>query len=131
MLVHVWTPLRESLEADELVQLKSDFEQYKTIGTLPDYFGRDVPFDHPHTLPLVLQENVQHLHITDDGQPFPIHKVQMKRTSDTHLIYCQGVFNRDCYCLLAILSPDAHDQEHNNEIMYKLAKGAEKYRMKY
>ncbi len=55
----------------------------------------------------------------------------MKRTSDIHLIYCQGALNDDHYCLLAILAPDAHDQERNRNIMYKLGQGAEQYRMKY
>ncbi len=121
--------IREVLAEKELSALVADFKRYKSTGILPSTFGRDVPYDHPHTLPSVLAEELKHLHLDSDG--WPIKLVQWKRTSDTHLVYCQGIANTDHYALLAFLSPDAHDQAKNTDIMIKLAKSAGLFRDQY
>ncbi|MHA7879652.1 MAG: type II toxin-antitoxin system YafO family toxin [Saccharospirillum sp.] len=116
------------LEQEALVQ---DFKRYKTTGDLPDTFGRDAPFDHPHTLPLALQERVFHLHLASANVVWKSNTPQYARTSDEHLIYCAGAVEENCFLLIAILSPDAHQQARDNNVMYKLARTAELFRMKH
>lgn len=123
--------IRQLLPADELAQLEQDFKWYKKTGLAPDTFGRDEPFDHPHTLPIIKIEDLRHMHLAPGDQPFPLNKLQFFRTSDEHLIYCQGYFHPDHYLFITILRPDAHDQERNNEIMYRLGKIAEAFRQEH
>jgi len=105
MRVFKGSVIRQQLQEDELKGLESDFRHYKTTGQLPETFGRDVPYDHPNTPRLVLQEKVRHIHLRDDDNPWPIHKIQIDKTSDkAHLVYCQGAINDDCYLLIAILT---------------------------
>jgi len=121
--------LQNQLTEKEQQALVNDFRRYKTTGELPDTFGRDVAYDHPHTLPLVRAEGVQHLHLSDT--PWSHLMIQYHRTSDTHLAYCQGAINDDHYLLIAILAPDAHSQARDNNTMSKLAKAAELFRQKF
>ncbi|TNE95045.1 MAG: type II toxin-antitoxin system YafO family toxin [Gammaproteobacteria bacterium] len=116
------------LTAAERTQLITDFRLYKEEGALPQTFGRDVPYDHPNTLPSVLAEELRHLHLAEEGVPFPVHTIQFSRTSDTHLIYCSGALDPNCYALIAILSPNAHDQALDRDQMLKLARSAELFR---
>ena len=105
------------LTSEQLEQLVTDFRTYKEAGLLPDTFGRDVKYDHPHTYPLVRAEH-----------PWPVHYVQFKRTSDIHLVYCQGASNPEHYLLIAILTPDAHEQARQNNVMANIGKMAERFR---
>jgi mRNA interferase YafO len=123
--------IRQLLTAEELAQLEQDFMQYKATGFAPDTFGRDEPFDHPHTLPLIKFEDLRHIHLAPEGQTFPLSKLQFFRTSDAHLIYCQGFFNADHFLLITVLAPNAHDLEKSNDIMYRLGKVAESFRQKH
>ena len=120
--------IREALSEDELDALVNDFKRYKLTEIVPEYFGRDVPYDHPNTLPVVLAEEIQHIHLGSEDKPFPINKIQFHKTSDIHLVYCQGVSNENCYLLMAILAPDAHEQAKSRDIMYKLGVMAEQFR---
>lgn len=122
---------RQQLSDLEQAALVQDFKSYKTTGDLPDTFGRDVPFDHPHTLPLALQERVFHLHLASAIAAWKSETPQYSRTSDEHLVYCQGALEEDCFLLIAILSPDAHQQAKDNNVMHKLARTAELFRVKY
>ena len=45
--------IRQILRSEELDALIYDFKSYKMTGIVPDNFGRDVPFDHPNSLPIV------------------------------------------------------------------------------
>ena len=63
--------IRQVLSDDELNSLVEDFKSYKLTGIAPMYFGRDVLYDHPNTLPIVLTEEVQHIHLGSEGKPFP------------------------------------------------------------
>lgn len=119
------------LSDEELDQLVSDFTRYKTTGIVPDNFGRDVPYDHPNTLPIVKQEEVSHIHLGSEDNPLPLHKMQFYRTSDIHLIYCQGSLNENTYLLMNILSPNGHELSKSRDIMFKLGKMAELFRLKY
>ena len=116
------------LTSEQLEQLVTDFRTYKEAGLLPDTFGRDVKYDHPHTYPLVRAEDVAHIHLTDREHLWPIHYVQFKRTSDIHLVYCQGASNPEHYLLIAILTPDAHEQARQNNVMANIGKMAERFR---
>lgn len=122
--------IRELLPEHELNELVKDFRKYKESGRLPDYFGRDVPYDNPYTLNIVRQEEVRHLHLAEDGG-WNIRMMQFKRTSDRHLVYCQGAIDDDHYLLITLLSPDAHEQANNNDVMFKLGEQAEVFRRKY
>ena len=125
--VFVLQALKDSLTPDEEAALVSDFRTYKSTGALPDSFGRDVPYHFPKE---AVDEKLFHLHL-NDGDPWPIHAIQYSRTSDSHLVYCEGHDNPDAYALIAILSPDAHDQANNIDAMKTLAKKAETFRQHY
>ncbi len=123
--------IQQQLSKEELKVLTSDFKGYKETGIVPEHFGRDVPYDHPHTIPIVKMEEVKHIHLGSEGKPLPINKIQFYRTSDIHLVYCQGALNDNCYLLMTILSPDGHEQAKSRDIMYKLGVMAEKFRQVY
>ena len=120
--------IRQMLTTEELDALVGDFKSYKLTGNAPESFGRDVPYDHPNTLPIVLAEEIQHIHLGSEDKPLPLKKIQFYQTSDIHLIYCQGAIDDNCYLLMTILSPDAHEQAKSRNIMYKLGIMAEKFR---
>ncbi|MES9883113.1 MAG: type II toxin-antitoxin system YafO family toxin [Sedimenticola sp.] len=105
--------IEQQLTPTEFDGLVADLQQYKESGIPADYFGRDAPYDHPHTLPSVRQEEAAYLHLADDSQQWPIHRVRFYRTSDKHLVYCHGFFKEDHYLLMIILEPDAHNQARN------------------
>jgi mRNA interferase YafO len=123
--------IRELLSEEELDALVEDFRKYKEEGMQPDTFGRDVPYDHPHTLPSVRVEEVRHLHLMDETSQWSVRTVQYSRTSDTHLVYCSGAFNEEHFLLITILGPEAHSQARNNDIMSALSKQAEVFRNKH
>ena len=109
----------------------ADFKRYKETGIPAACFGRDVPYDHPHTLPSVRSENLMHLHLAEGAQHWANRQTQYNRTSDHHLVYCRGFYGADHFLLMAILKPDAHAQAHNNSIMGKLAIMAAKFRAQF
>lgn len=123
--------IRQILTDDELDTLVDDFKSYKLTGNAPEHFGRDVSYDHPNNLPIVLAEEVQHIHLGSEDNSLPINKIQYYQTSDIHLVYCQGALNASCYLLMAILSPDAHKQARSREVMFKLGTMAEKFRSRF
>lgn len=120
--------IRQILTDTELDTLVADFKSYKLTGTAPDNFGRDVPYDHPNNLPIVLAEEVQHIHLGSEDKPLPLKKIQFYQTSDVHLVYCQGALDENSYLLMTILSPDGHEQAKSRDIMYKLGMMAENFR---
>jgi len=123
--------IRHILTNEELDSLVNDFKSYKLTGNAPDHFGRDVPYDHPNNLPIVLAEQIQHIHLGNEDKPLSLTKILFHRTSDIHLVYCQGALNENCFLLMTILSPDAHQQAKSRDIMFKLGVMAEKFRNKY
>ena len=80
--------IRKVLTEVELNALVDDFKSYKLTGNTPEHFGRDVPYDHPNTLPIILAEEVQHIHLGSEDKPLPLKKIQFYKTSDIHLVYC-------------------------------------------
>ena len=123
--------IRHVLTDEELAGLVNDFKSYKLTGNVPEHFGRDVAYDHPNNLPIVLTEEVQHIHLGSEDKPLPLRKLQFYQTSDIHLVYCQGSLDDNCYLLMTILSPDAHKQAKSRDIMFKLGVMAEKFRNQY
>ena len=123
--------VRQTLSAEELAQLVSDFSRYKSTGIPADNFGRDVPYDHPNTLLILKVEDVYHLHSADNEKPWSLMRTQYSKTSDIHLVYCQSALNSDCYLLMAVLQPNAHEQANDNSIMHNLGLMAEQFRQQY
>lgn len=122
--------IKETLPEQELKDLAQDFKDYKSDSGRPSTFGRDALYDHPNTYPPVRQEEVRHIHLADPSY-WPVRTLQFNRTSDEHLVYCQGIRDKNCYLLIQLLSPDAHDQARNNNIMAVIAKEAGKFRNQY
>lgn len=124
--------IRRQLDPEELKCLEDDFRHYKANGVLPDLFGRDVPYNHPNTLPSVKAEELWHIHLLEGESSWPAHcKKQDDKTSDDHLVYCPAYQTPNCFLLIAILSPDALAQARKNQVMLDLAKMAEIFRMQF
>jgi mRNA interferase YafO len=122
--------LAEQLTVDELVQLVEDFRQYKETTIPANYMGRDIPYDHMNTLPSVKREHVMHLHLKDGSQDWS-GKNQYYRTSDKHLVYCQGSSNKNTYLLITMLEPEAHAKARFTSVMGKIADMAQNFRHQY
>jgi mRNA interferase YafO len=122
-------PLRQ-LSEEERVRLVADFKAHIEGEPVPS-FGRDERYDHLHTPPLVKSEEVAHIHLEDSGRPWPPGRDPYRNTSDAHLIYCRGAINEDCYLLMAILEPDAHEQAKQFGLMVKLGEMAENFRQQF
>ncbi|SFC76284.1 type II toxin-antitoxin system YafO family toxin [Pseudoalteromonas denitrificans] len=101
------------------------------IRPIKSYLGRDVLYDHPNNLPIVLAEKVKHIHLGSEDKPLPLKAIQFYKTSDIHLVYCQGIMDDNCYLLMTILSPDGHEQAKSPDVMYKLGVMAEKFRNQF
>lgn len=122
--------LVDALTESELYSLTKDFRYYKETGQNPDLFGRDEAYDHPITLPILKSEEVKHIHLAAIDAPF-LSPIQFYQTSDKHLVYCQGWKDPNCFLLIAILTPDAHEQALNRTIMHNVGLIAEKFRQKF
>lgn len=125
------TNFKARLSDAEAEALKADFIHYKKTGIPPDTFGRDAPYNHINSLPIVKEEELAHIHLEDPEHPWSVLTLQFNRVSDIHLVYCQGYYDPDCYLLMDILTPDAHEQACNNSTMYNFGKMAEKFREQY
>lgn len=68
--------ISQILSDEELDGLVNDFKSYKLTGNAPEYFGRDVPYDHPNNLPTVLTEEIHHIHLGSEDKPLPLRKIQ-------------------------------------------------------
>jgi mRNA interferase YafO len=123
--------LMEQLTDEQADQLVTDFRNYKQHGLLPDTFGRDAGYDHPNTPPLLKAEQLRHIHLLPDTSLPDQNTPQYRRTSDVHLVYCQGALDEQSWCLIAILQPDAHKQALDRNVMLKLARVAENFRSQY
>jgi len=104
------------------------FKNYKTTSLVPSDFGRDGNFSEHNGC---REHKVFHLHLKTEAaikdrkwyssNPY-------YRTSNTHLIYCQGSVYLNRYLLIAILSPNAHELARKNDIMGRIADTAWKFR---
>lgn len=123
--------IRELLDPGDLASLVKDFKKYKEEGMEPGTFGRDALYDHPHSLPSTRQEEVRHIHLQDGSSHWNVRTIQYYRTSDTHLVYCQGAMHDGRFLLITLLKPDAHNQARNNDIMMAIATQAARFREKH
>lgn len=123
--------IEKHLSEKELQELTEAFKKFKS-GYTVDLFGRDALYDSPHTLSSVKMAELWHTHMWDEQIPFKRwrRKDSYYRTSDKHLVYCENFFVDNCYLLIAVLDPDAHNQAHNNSLMLNLAATAEIFRNK-
>ena len=118
--------IREGIKESELQSLVSKFKQYKESGDTQNYFGRDVSFNRPES---VKSAGLMHVH-TNDGRPWGVRLLQFDRISDTHIVYCQGYFQQDCYLLITLVK-GAHARYRDNLFMLNLADIASDFRDKY
>ena len=120
--------IRQQITDIELKQLKTDFQRYKETDSPADNFGRDALYDDSNNLPSVRLVELRHLHLLNQSENFLRYARQYDKTSDDHLVYCQGFYSDRAYLLIALLSPNAHKQARNNDAMLKLAGMAENFR---
>jgi mRNA interferase YafO len=132
--------LTDDLSASEIKNLVDEFRQYKktSISTI---FGRDVPYDRPHS---AKSAELQHLHVhpnfllgkpinkfTNELKTWRLLSAPISRTSDTHLIYCQGERNKNEYLLIAFIKINAHSFANITSAIGVLADKAENFRKKH
>ncbi|VAW51425.1 hypothetical protein MNBD_GAMMA06-1195 [hydrothermal vent metagenome] len=120
--------IRKQATPTELEQLEKDFARYKETGIPADCFGRDVLYNHVNSLPSVLSAELKHIHLLPSAHKSVNTTRQFNKTSDNHLVYCNGYYSNEAYLLIAILAPDAHAQSRKNNVMFKLAQIAENFR---
>ncbi|MGV0035869.1 MAG: type II toxin-antitoxin system YafO family toxin [Candidatus Azotimanducaceae bacterium WSBS_2022_MAG_OTU7] len=118
------------LEA-ELAALSADFKRYLSGAPLGSQFGRDEPYDHPHTGPTVRTEEFRHLYLADPNKPWLADIPRHRRTSDHYIVYCQGTLDEATYLLIALLNTDGHEQTKNNKIIYSISLEVEQFKLKY
>lgn len=105
-------------------------------GNTPNYFGRDVAYDHPDTPPVV-REYLRHIHISNPlkdhpkkwnsiGEPFRRVNDAQKPQHDFALVYWHDQFN-GAYYLYTVIGADAHNM---NKWMPTLIAIAERARTK-
>ena len=123
--------IREQMSNKHLTQLAADFKRYKETGIPADHFGRDAPYNHVNSLPSVRLQELQHLHLLTQQKSKTHSSRQFNKTSDDHLVYCQGFYSNEIYLLITLLSPNAHEQARNNNVMLKMAQISEKFRNQY
>lgn len=128
MEVRIFTSpiMREGIVDSELQLIVSKFKKYKETGNTQDYFGRDVSFNRPEA---VRSAGLMHAHL-NDGKSWGVKLLQFDRTSDTHIVYCQGFFNTNCYLLITLLK-GAHAKYRDNMLMLSLAEVAASFRDRY
>lgn len=114
--------LTPDLNEDSFAKLLAkDFKRYKE-GEPVEYMsmGKDVPFHYPQS---AVMAELQHVHI------MPIES--KSHTSDEFIVYTRGFSDPDKYLILAILSPNAHEQSRNVLLMSAMADVAEHFRNKF
>lgn len=131
MKVFILEQVKNFFTEVELQLLKQDFIKYKTEGLLPNYFGKDTAYNHSHTPRLVLFHQVQHLHLRPFSNPWASQLDIKYRTSDYHLVYCQGMLETNYYLFIAVLNPNAHQLATQLNIMHKIGVAADKFRLSY
>lgn len=125
MEVKVFTTktLQDCLPEDQLRTLANRFREYKATGVPHESFGRDAAYHEPSSAKFA---ELQHLHL-HDGRNWRLAKLQFHKTSDTHLVYCPGNINPNCFLLITILT-DAHLAARNFGTIIQLIEIAEKFR---
>ena len=66
----------------------------------------------------------------NEGREWGVRVLQYGRTSDMHLVYCQGFFRSDCYLLITLIK-GAHGKYQNQLYLLGLADVAADFRNKF
>ncbi len=112
----------------DIAALAADFACYKDNQATPPYFGRDGDYRRPEAC---REEEVHHLHLSESIPPTSLWgKISnpFRRTSDKHLVYCRGFYDRESYLLITVLHPDAHNKAENMDLMLDIVAIAKKFR---
>lgn len=116
--------IHPEIVSDELRALGKDFRSYKQSGDSFRMFGRDVPFTEE---PSLHQSNVWKVHVLE-VEEYEYHKSQYDNTTDRfHLVYCQHPDYLNNYCLIHVLSPDAHQKARKREFVAVAERRAEEF----
>ncbi len=118
--------ISDEINEAEIQLLVSSFKAYKETGTPAAQFGRDVSFNRPEA---VRMAGLMHIHLKGDRK-WGVRLLQFDKTSDTHLVYCQGFFETDSYLLICVVK-NAHIKYRDNMFMLNLADIAEDFRNRY
>lgn len=121
-----------SLSEEQQTVLTDAFRAYKSGSPVP-MFGRDVKYNHPNTIQSIKDEEVAHVHLAEDQETL-IRWTEIVdpfwKTSDSCLVYAQGL-NSQNYVLIAIWSPNAHDNANNPAVMRDIAEIAKQFRNRF
>jgi len=104
--------------------LDDSFKTYKQFNVVPSVFGKDDVYTQPAE---AVDAELWHIHLKTPTRYIPSN-IHLRFTSDTHLVYTRGKKDRDHYLLVAILTPDAHDQANDDSVMMYLASLASEWR---
>lgn len=128
MAVRIFTSslLRDTMEESKLQLIVSQFKFYKETGNPGEIFGRDVSFNRPEKVKIA---ELQHIHM-NEGRKWGVRLLQMDRTSDIHIVYCQNYFHPNCFLLISIVK-NAHAKYRDNLFMLNLAEIAEEFRSRH
>lgn len=122
----------QSMSEDESIKdICAGFKSYKTTQNPGTLFGRDASLDRPSCAKL---SGLQHVHILDEMESFSSKNIkvvrledQYDRTSDSFLIYCQGINDRRNYLLIDIIWFDAHETTRDYLRVIQYADEAERF----
>ena len=118
--------IRKGLGQAELQDVVAKFKGYKESGDPKAFFGRDTTFDRPQS---VVSAGMKHVHL-NEGRPWGVRVLQYGRTSDMHIVYCQGFNDSNCYLLITLLK-GAHAKYRDNLYMMGLSDVASGFRDKF
>ncbi len=112
------------IATESIRNLARDFKKYKLTGNNFSMFGRDVPFTDEACLH---QAGVWKVHVLEIEE-FNEIKSQYNNTTDKfHLVYCQHPEHSNFYCIIHVLSPEAHKQARRREFVAVAERRAEEF----
>lgn len=93
-------------------ELSNALQQYFQKNILAETFGRDAPFERNR---FAVDENIRHLHFCYPSELTPqwLRKNQNRRTSDHFIIYTSHWRFEQLFCVLAVVTPCAHQRIDN------------------
>ncbi|WP_338845210.1 type II toxin-antitoxin system YafO family toxin [Massilia sp. W12] len=140
IVTHLSDRISRQLSTEQIDALIIEFVNYKS-GKGSQYFGRDELYNRPAS---AVDASLRHAHIhphflqglpvtrqNNTEKKWRLQSIPFHRTSDTHLIYCQGIRMQNHYKLLAFLKTGAHDYAKMTSNIGMLADEAELFQRKY
>lgn len=116
--------ISREIATESIKNLARDFKKYKLSGEHFSMFGRDVPFTDEASLH---QSGVRKVHVLEIEE-FNEIKSQYDNTTDKfHLVYCRHPDHSNFYCIIHVLSPDAHKQARRREFVAVAERRAEEF----